>query len=219
MNRWVVLSAVALAVAGPARAAEITGKYVEVRTCDVFTAPCFANAEINMGGKHGVLAWKVDKGRLGDVKLDGLGVVAVVATSDTLGREQTGPSKAVLLVDRGATTEQRAALVKFAKQQAGDLLGHVVKVASAKIDLGVTDCEEGGCATLDAGVVKLDTRCVDRAHDKVCGNESAFYPPLAKGVTAQAAVATEHSFSGEGLGSTWSESSRRGAYVGTFQVK
>src|SRR5438874_12669828 len=75
----------ALIVALPLQAAGVTGHYIEARTCDVWTGPCFANAEMNLGGKHAVLAWKIDKGTLDNATLDGLGIVAVVAASDTLG--------------------------------------------------------------------------------------------------------------------------------------
>src|SRR5260370_20996749 len=83
-------------------AAPIKGQYIEARTCDVWTGPCFANAEMNLGGKHAVLGWRVDKGEFDRVSLDGLGVVAVVAASDTLGLKQPGESKAVLHVDSRA---------------------------------------------------------------------------------------------------------------------
>src|SRR5260370_29761144 len=64
------------------------GMYVEARTCDVWTGPCFANADFNIGGKQGVMAWRVEKGQAGDVSLDGLSVVAVVSAANTLGLEQ-----------------------------------------------------------------------------------------------------------------------------------
>src|SRR5947207_9405793 len=91
----------------PVGAADITGKYIEARTCDVWTGPCFANADFNLTGKNAVLAWKVDKGSFNDVSLDGLCVVAVVAASDTLGLDQNGPAKAIFVVDSKATTAQR----------------------------------------------------------------------------------------------------------------
>src|SRR5438105_13002179 len=115
MARWLPFAALALILmAVPVQAAGLTGQYLEARTCDVWTGPCFANAEMNLGGKQAVLAWKVEEGALGGVRLDGLGVVAVVVSSDTLGLEQTGPAKAVLLVDRKANAEQRQALVRLA---------------------------------------------------------------------------------------------------------
>ena len=220
MKRTVALAAVALVVlAGPLSAAGITGKYIEARTCDVWTGPCFANAEMNLGGKHAVLGWLVEKGTLGDAKLDGLGVVAVVAASDTLGLAQTGPARAVLIVDSRADAAQRDALVRLAKKQGGELLKNVVAVQSARIDLDVGGCEEGGCGKLVAGPARIETRCLDDKHDKVCGNESAFYPPLAQGVQVRPALAVEHTYTGKGVNETWNDAGRRGAYLGSFEAR
>jgi hypothetical protein len=220
MTRLLFLAALALfACNNPIDAAGITGKYIEARTCDVWTGPCFANADMNLGGKHAVLGWSVEKGNFNGVALDGLGVVAVVAASDTLGLLQTGEAKAVLIVDSRANEAQRAALVKLAKQQGGELVRNVVGVESAKVDFEVCACAEGGCATLKAGKAAIETRCLDHKNDKICGSESAYYPPLAKGVTATAAVAVEHKFNGKGVNETWNDSGRRGAYLGTFEAK
>lgn len=196
--------------------ATVRGQYVEARTCDVYAGSCFANADTGLTGKNAVLAWKVEAGRVGGAKLDGLGVVAVVAASDTLGLKQSAPGRAILLVDDRATTAQRDALVKFAKAQAGGLVGDVVDVRSAPFDLTICGCEGEGCATLKAGSVKVTTRCIDTIHDKACGNETTLYPPLAKGVAAKAALTVEHSFTGKGLNETWHDAGRRGAFVGSF---
>ncbi len=220
MIRSLTLAALALLVAAaPVTAAGVSGLYLESRTCDVWTGPCFANADMSLGGKHAVLAWKVEKGTVGGVKLDGLGVVAVVEASDTLGLEQTGPSKAVLLVDEKADKAQREALVQFAKRQGGKLVGNVVRVEAAPVRLEVCECKEGGCTKLSAGAARVETRCLDAKHDKACGNESAFYPPLAKDVKVTPAMAVESAFSGKGLHATWKETDRRGAYVGKFETK
>src|SRR5262249_37998289 len=151
-----------------------------------------ANAEMNFTGKNAVLGWKIETGTLDKVKLDGLGVVAVIAASDTLGLTQTGKSRAILIVDKRATEAQKAALVKLAQQQGGELTANVVKVMSEKIELDICPCEQNGCATLKAGSAKIETRCVSVQHDKVCGNESAFFPALAKNVKVVPAIAVEH---------------------------
>jgi hypothetical protein len=219
MNRWLALATFALAIlTAPASAAGLTGRYVEARTADVWTGPCFANAEMNLGGKQAVLGWKVEQGSLGNVSLDGLSIVAVVATSDTLGLEQTAPSKAVLIVDEKASPAQRDALIQLAKEQGGKLVAHVLAVRSAAVDLTVGQCKDGGCARLQAGGATLTTRCLNH-HDTVCGNESAYYPPLAKDVKAEAAMAVEFGYNGKGLNESWQEAQRRGAYVGTFSLR
>ncbi len=220
MYRWLALAALALiVVTGPVSAAGITGQYVEARTCDVWTGPCFANAETSLTGKHAIVGWKVEKGSLDSVRLDGLGVVAVVAASDTLGQQQTGPAQAVLIVDKRANAAQRAALVRLAKQQGGDLVRNVLRVESAAVELTLCPCEGNACAVLRAGSARIETRCLNAAHDKVCGNEGEFYPPLAKGVQARAALAVENSFSSKALNETWKEADRRSAYVGSFEIR
>jgi hypothetical protein len=220
MTRWLALAALAcLIVAAPAQSASISGKYVEARTCDVWTGPCFANADMHLGGKHAVLAWKVDKGDFDNVKLDGLGVVAVIAANDTLGLEQTGPARAVIIVDKRANAAQRSALVHLAKKQAGQLVKNVIDVQTDNVNLTICNCKGGACALLQAGRASVKTRCINMDHDTVCGNESAFYPPLSQGVKAVPALAAEHNYTGKGLKQTWKESGRRGAYVGSFESR
>ena len=78
---FMAASAMALAVSSVGNAQQIAGDYLETRSADVWTGPCFANAEMNLGGKQAVMAWKVDKGSIENVQLDGLSVVAVLTAS------------------------------------------------------------------------------------------------------------------------------------------
>ena len=199
--------------------AAVRGEYVEARTCDVYTGSCFANADTGLTGRNAVLAWKVQSGTVAGTKVDGLGVAAVLSTSETLGLKQTRPGRAVLIVDDRATKAQREALVAFAKAQAGRLVGEVVAVQSAPFDLTICHCDGEGCAIVKAGSVKISTRCIDADHDKACGNETTLYPPLSKGVVARAAVAVEHTFTGKELNETWNDTGRRGAFVGSFVTR
>jgi len=54
--------ALALSIAG-VQAADIHGQYVEARTADIYTGPCFANSEVELTGNLAVLGWKIEKGR------------------------------------------------------------------------------------------------------------------------------------------------------------
>ena len=216
MYLTLILTAFLAPVASPAT---VRGQYVEARTCDVYTGSCFSNADTGLTGKHAVMAWKVDSGTINGTKIDGLGVVAVVAAGETLGLKQRTTGRAVVIVDEKATKAQREALVAFAQAQAGGLAADVVAVRAAKVDLALCQCDGETCATLKAGDVKLTTRCLNVDHDKACGNEETMYPPLAKGVAAKAAMATEHSFTGKGLNQTWHDGGRRGAFVGSFLTR
>jgi hypothetical protein len=133
--------------------------------------------------------------------------------------KQSGKSRAVLIVDSKATKAQKEALIKLAKKQGGDLVGEVLAVLSEKVDVDVCECKDGGCFKLSAGKAKIETRCLNAHQDKVCGNESAYYGPLTKNVKVEPAMATENSYQGKDVGSKWNDSNRRGAYVGTFEVR
>ncbi len=116
-----------------ADAAGIRGDYVEARTADVFTGPCFSNAEIFITGKNAVMAWKVTEGTWKGVKLDNLCVAAAVVGTTTFSEDQPEKAEAVLIVDSKATEKERDALVDLAKTLGGPRLYHVANVATARM--------------------------------------------------------------------------------------
>src|SRR4051794_1324541 len=113
----------------------ISGNYMEARTADVFTGPCFANGEAEMNGREAVLGWKINNGSWHGVNIAGLGVVAVVKSETTLGdvHHPSDNNLSVLIVDSRANEAQREALASFAKSQAPSLLKNVVKVQYAPV--------------------------------------------------------------------------------------
>src|SRR3982751_4898634 len=90
----------------------ITGNYMEARTADTYTGPCFANGEVDINGKEAVFGWKINNGSWKGVNLEGLGGVGVVRTAHTLGDlvNPVNPATAVLIVDIRANAAQRDAL-------------------------------------------------------------------------------------------------------------
>src|SRR6478609_7871402 len=107
-----------LGFAGGIPSQNIRGEYIEARTADVYTGPCFANAEVGLVGDLAVFGWKINRGDWHGVSLDGLSVVAAVKARHTLGDvyESSYPVHAVLIVDDKANPEQRLALQSFAKR-------------------------------------------------------------------------------------------------------
>jgi len=197
--------------------ANITGEYLESRSADVYTGQCFANGEVGLTGDQAILAWHIRSGSWDGVKLDGFSVVAAVKANATLGDPYADPypAKSVLIIDTRADARERAALVAFAQHMGGKLLANVVNVVNAPIDLQV-DQEHHGSALLRAGdFVTVQTRGINE-NDHLCGNESTFYPPLTQVSHAMAAVAMTDSYSGKGLGSTWTLHDKRSAFVGSF---
>lgn len=203
--------------AAPGRAA-VTGDYLEARSADVYTGPCFANSEVGLTGQEAILAWRVRDGDWKGVSLSGLSVVAVVRASATLGDPYHNPypARSVLIVDSQATPRQRAALQAFAASMAGSLLDHVVAVETAPIQLTVEHGNMHGAARLVAGnFAQIETRSLCQG-DHLCGNESIYYPPLVALAHSMPAFTLDSSYSGRGLGEVWKNVDKRSAFVGSF---
>src|SRR5947209_7392996 len=155
----------------------INGNYMEARTADVYTGPCFANGEVAINGKEAVFGWKINNGSWQGVNIAGLGVVGVVRSQHTLGdvHEPVNPMVAVMIIDSRADARQRAALQSFAKAQAPDLFKEVVRVDYAPVNLEVEGGNiHGGAAKLTAGsLATVQTRGMNSG-DHVCGNEEVW---------------------------------------------
>ena len=214
----VVMLAAATAFAGKQFTPTISGDYLEVRSCDVYTGPCFANAEMGLTGKEGMLVWSVREGSWNGVKLDGLNVIAIVRTDGTLGdlHYQPRSGKAVLVVDTLATPKQREALVELARSLAGGLINEVAEVTTAPMEVAIGTCGNKGCASVKAGnLVQITTRCLG-SKDHLCGNEETFYPPLTEVIGAYPVFTELASFNGRGLDLTWALVEKRNAFLGHF---
>jgi len=200
-----------------ALAQQIRGDYIETRSADVYTGSCFANGEVNLVGNEAILAWHVQSGTWDGMQLDGLTVAAAVRARATLGDPYANPypAQAVLIVDEQANPQQRAALVAFAKQMGGELLGNVERVIPATMEL-IVNHERHGVALLRAGeFATVQTRSLNE-QDHLCGNEVTFYPPLTELAHSMPAVALTDSYRGPGLGVDWESHGKRSAFVGTF---
>jgi len=199
----------------------IRGNYIEARTADVYTGPCFAMSEINLTGDLGIFGWQVEHGSFDGVRLDGLSVVGVLHASATLGDTTTTayPVKSVIIVDQKATLEQRLALQKFAVRMAGGLLNDVVSVVAQPIAFEVENNNiHSRNASLTAGTVAaIKTRALTTG-DQICHNETTWYPPLTEVDHAMPAYTETNLFHGEGLNTTWNYSGKRGSFVGTFHL-
>ncbi len=201
-------------------AASIKGHYMEARTCQVYTGPCFANGEVGLTGKDAVMAWSIQDGRLNGTDLSGLSVAVVVRSDRTLGFNglNDGESlRAIIVVDSKASSDQRTALVKFAKSQTGKAGNCVERVTAAAFDMKL-NVEEVTAKLTVGNIVKLQARKA-RPSDCICSNESAYYPPLAKLEGFVPGVTIDGQVKAGKLGTRWSIPDSRSSYLGTFSVQ
>lgn len=220
MFRFPAILFVALLLLAPAvaMADELKGDYLETRTCDVYTGPCFANGQIGLTGKDAIMAWNIERGSYDGVSLAGLKVVVVTTASDTLGFggplvSYPDPIRSVIIVDAEASPRQREALVQFASQYARHA-GEMVKVLSEPIEMNVDHFTAE--SSLKAGdLAEITTRKLGSG-DCVCTNEKTFYPPLCDVKNAQAAFTVEGGYRGPALGTRWSNPNTRSAFLASF---
>lgn len=199
-------------------AGDLKGDYLETRTCDVYTGPCFANSEVGLSGNDAMMAWNIERGSYEGVELAGLKVVVVTTGTDTLGFGGTlvvSPEniRSLVVVDEAATSAQKEALVNFATRYARHS-GEIVKVVSAPIEMKLDHFELVG--TLKAGkFAEIETRKLHKG-DCVCSNEMTFYPPLCDVKNAAPAYTVAGNFDGPGLGTSWSNPGTRSAFLASF---
>ncbi len=215
----IVLSIAATCLAAKLPSTNLRGDYVEARTADVYTGPCFANGEVGQTGKLALMGWHVEKGEWQGVDLSGLSVMGVVRSQNTLGdyAATSFPSKSVIIVDEKATPEQRMALEAFAQKMSSGLLTDVVKTVAEPIDFQLADNSVHSMkAEMAAGnLAKIATRPLNEG-DQICHNEGVFYPPLTATDHAMAAYTMENSYQGKELGESWSYPGKRSAFVASF---
>ena len=196
-------------------APRVTGTYVEARTAEVFAGGCIMNSEAETMGKQAVLAWRVDQGRVDGVAIDGLSVVAALSGTHNLGMREMGGEaptevKALMYVDARATAAQRDALVRMARTAIGDLAIRVVDVQAVPIAFERTH----HTAAVSAGDAQLQVEAHIH-HDPSCGAMQWFHP-LSRGADAEVGLTRNQVFSGQALGTRWSQVDKRSAFVGTF---
>jgi hypothetical protein len=181
----------------------------------VFTGGCIMNSEADQLGKQAIMVWRVDRGTYAGVDVSGLTVMAIVSGDRNLGMYEMGGEaptivKSAVVVEDRASTAQRDALVAFAREMSPALLRDVVEVKSAPITFAANDHRVKVSTT---GAVLAVTKHVE--HDASCGAMQWFHP-LATIDKAAIGQTNENSYSGDALGSRWSDPNKRSAFFGTF---
>ena len=100
----------------------LSGTYAEACTCDA-ACPCIMLSDPTEGDCTALVGWHIDKGRFGDVALDGLNVAVGVYTPGNMVEKNW---TAVLYLDERANQTQRDALTQIFAGKAG---GHPARIA------------------------------------------------------------------------------------------
>lgn len=102
---------------------QLRGTYLESCNCEAI-CPCIVLGPPTEGDCRALVAWQIDEGRDGNVRLDGLNMALLVHSP---GKMHETKWKAAVYVDRRASPEQRESLLRIFAGKAG---GHPAAIAS-----------------------------------------------------------------------------------------
>ena len=195
----------------------VSGDYVEARTGEVFTGPCIMGSEGEVSGKEAIMAWRVSRGAVNGVALDGLSVVAVVSADRHLSMHEFGAPapkaiKSVVMVDSRATAAQQRALVSLARTLAPSVITDVVTTKAVPISFRK---DKNGMA-VSAGEAKLDVE-TEFEHPLTCG-ATRWFNTLSRTDGSKPGLTRTQEWSGSEFGSQWTQYDRKSSFFGTFSL-
>jgi hypothetical protein len=163
---------------------QLEGRILEVCTCNVL-CPCWIGETPDGGTREGVVAYAIDKGKIGDVDVSGH-TIALVAHLP--GPALQGNWRLVLAIDDDASAEQQDALVQVWTGKAGgpvadlaQLFGEIIAVERTPIAYTVIEGKgtlrigEGAAPLVDAemtsylGATNQPTALIDTVFSTIPG--------------------------------------------------
>ena len=103
--------------------------FLQACNCD-YGCPCEFSAPPTRGSCEGMVAWRINQGKYGDVNLDGLGVALAVHWPKAI---HEGNGTASLFLDERADARQRDALLQICSGQAGGLPFEIIAATFSKV--------------------------------------------------------------------------------------
>src|SRR4051812_5526651 len=103
--------------------------FIQACNCD-YGCPCEFSAPPTRGFCEGTGAWRIVKGRYGDLNLDGIGVAFAAHWPKAI---HEGGGTLALFIDEHATQEQRDAILMICSGQAGGLPFEILAQTFSKV--------------------------------------------------------------------------------------
>jgi len=215
MRQLVLLSALACAAASLAAQDDpVTGQYMEDRSSRVYGCPCEWSSESVNSGFEAILAWTIQSGQFRRANLAGLRLVAVLVSSVNLGAPGS-LRRSTVFIDDAARASQRRAGEAWLRSRYGDVLGRVLGVHVAPMELGFA-ADSVSVTVFDVLRVKMRRA---RFADDTQPWGSLLYEPFTKLVSSNLGTTLESEYRGPDLRIRWvREGNGITGYYGTFVI-
>jgi len=187
-----------------------TGDYVEARTASVYAGACHYGGEYTTQGRDAVLGWHFTGGAVAGVALAGVDVVAVVSADANLA--EPGSRRTVLYLDAESSVEEREAARAWLAANHAGLLGEIVRVKTAGVDVA----RNGDGFRISAGpdVALSGSAMPDRQCCKMAFN--VWYEPLVPTADRLVGNTAEFRVRERALDRTWSRPGENAVFFGRF---
>jgi hypothetical protein len=154
-------------------AAEPSGEFVELHSCDLFTGGCTASAESTLLGRQVFRVWSIESGQWNGQDLTHLKVAVLETGSENLAEKGALADKAKIFVPKGLAQARKEALVSWAFDQ--KRLPQATPVFEAEISYQ----RSGQEAAVTVGeTVSLTTTAIGKCSSGACG-QALWYEPQA----------------------------------------
>lgn len=110
---------------------EMEADYVQACSCD-YGCPCEFEAPPTRGFCEALGAWRINRGRYGDVSLAGLGLGFVARWPGAL---HLGNGAGIVFIDERANDQQREALTQIASGAAGGMPFEIIVTTLSSVDI------------------------------------------------------------------------------------
>jgi hypothetical protein len=203
--------ALAAAVAGSARAAGVTGEYVEARSANVYIGACHREGEMLNSGRSALVAWKIAGGDHQGVSLKGVTAAAIVGADKHIDFADAR-RRTILYVSAPAGPAQQEAAVAWLRERAGSSLGEIVAVRFGAVEFGSADktiqVRVGSVAALNARKSPGETCCKQPL--EVWGK------PLMPLRQAKVGFSSRVEYTDAGLLTSWKTENQNNVFFGAF---
>jgi hypothetical protein len=209
METCVVVLSILLAVRA-CSAAEPSGEFVELHSCDLYTGGCTASSEATLLGRQLFSVWSIERGGWAGRDLAGVKIALLEAGSKNLAEKGAVADQAEVFMPKGLAPDQKEALLSWLKTE------RPLPISTSVVDADVSYSRTGEKAEVSVGdIVVLSTASIGKCSSGACG-QAVWYEPKANYSTFAVASSRTSMIRNARLHLVWWDHDRPNVFLATF---
>lgn len=191
-------------------AAEPSGEFVELHSCDLYTGGCTASSEATLLGRQRFCMWLINRGLWAGQDLAGAKLALLEVGSENLAEKGAVADRAEIFVPKGTTAERKKALVSWLATECP------LPASTSVIEADICYRRTGPKAELTVDdAVAVSTIPLGQCRTGACG-QALWYEPTCRH-SSFAVVSSRTSTIRDGrLHLAWTDHDRPNVFLATF---